>query len=365
MKNIINLVLAILVLAFTTTYNVLANDSSTRVAFGAHNDFTVSYMLPKSVFVIDITTTRECYTAGPYADYANKYLGVSSAITEDRDVWKFISATATAIGVVNGDTTYSVQLKGDTPYVLLDKDGALRSINCEPSGSVIYPDDLIGEDGEVSPLNNNSSIFNLSEEILQSASTVKMAELVARQIYRLRESRVDLVTGESEHKPDGEALKIMLQNINEKESQLTALFMGSVTTSTKHTRFIWEPTAGVEREVVARISKSEGVVDADNLSGEPIYIDITDVVTAKVPVDKKGIEIKLPENAVIYNMPGEARLSLSFGGESVFSKKFAMSQYGITFGLNPTLFTNKKSMTFIELTPETGGINAIGRSTQE
>ena len=56
----------------------------------------------------------------------------------------------------------------------------------------------------------------LTEEILMASSTAKMAELVAKEIYNIRESKNALVRGQADNMPkDGAQLKLMLDNLEE------------------------------------------------------------------------------------------------------------------------------------------------------
>ena len=130
--------------------------------------------------------------------------------------------------------------------------------------------------------------------------------------------------------------------MEEKESQLTVLFTGTKQTQRKTLRVRWRPDGKYEGVVVARISEKEGLVDSDNLSGEPIYISLNDVVRATYPLDSKGNYFLLPENSLIYNIPGEAQLSLTYRGEQLYTKKVELTQFGIKFGLAPKLFVDKK-----------------------
>ena len=50
----------------------------------------------------------------------------------------------------------------------------------------------------------DASVF--SEELLMAGSTAKQAEVAAKQIYRIRESRMNILTGDADNlPPDGEA----------------------------------------------------------------------------------------------------------------------------------------------------------------
>ena len=49
-----------------------------------------------------------------------------------------------------------------------------------------------------------------------AGSTAKQAEVAAKQIYRIRESRLNILTGEADNlPPDGEAMKLVIQQLEE------------------------------------------------------------------------------------------------------------------------------------------------------
>lgn len=61
-----------------------------------------------------------------------------------------------------------------------------------------------------------------------ASSTAKMAELVAKEIYNIRESKNALLRGQADNMPsDGAQLKIMLDNLNAQEEAMTQMFSGT------------------------------------------------------------------------------------------------------------------------------------------
>ena len=108
----------------------------------------------------------------------------------------------------------------------------------------------------------------MSQEILAAGSTPKMAELTAREIYDIRDSKNALNRGEADFMPkDGEQLRIMLDNLNTQDRTLSSLFVGTECKDTTEVVFTLCPDMEVNRQVLFRLSKQLGVVDADDLSG--------------------------------------------------------------------------------------------------
>ena len=64
----------------------------------------------------------------------------------------------------------------------------------------------------------------MSEELLMAGSTAKQAEVAAKQIYRIRESRMNILTGDADNlPPDGEAMKLVIQQLEEQEKSANQL----------------------------------------------------------------------------------------------------------------------------------------------
>ena len=73
-----------------------------------------------------------------------------------------------------------------------------------------------------------------------ASSTAKMAELVAKEIYNIRESKMPFYAAKADNMPsDGAQLKIMLDNLNAQEDAMTKMFSG---TRDKEEKNIYDPT---------------------------------------------------------------------------------------------------------------------------
>ena len=72
----------LLILVFTacSSYNVIPIKQDTD----APQTAGFCYSLPRSVLTFDITVTRVDRIAGPYAQYAAKYLGIKNAVLQNQ-----------------------------------------------------------------------------------------------------------------------------------------------------------------------------------------------------------------------------------------------------------------------------------------
>lgn len=96
----------------------------------------------------------------------------------------------------------------------------------------------------------------------------------------------------------------------------------------------------MKEKVAFRFSKKLGMLDADNLSGEPYYISIINQETLP-PVDPKGKE-KKKMDGVIYNIPGKAQVTVFTPNKRYFDGELPVTQFGTTECLVDNLLIKSK-----------------------
>lgn len=325
-----------------------------------HSDFGLVYTLPVTAVDIEAEVTKITVKAGPYYQYAEKYLGMPVTVTEDAEYWELDKINIIPRGVPDKNQEYLVKFKpGFIPFIYLNKEGTILSVNTAP---VTDEQPASGEEkqkeSEMPAGSNPSSVF--TEELLMSGSTAKMAEIAAKQLYRIRESRLDIVTGNVEQLPaDGESFKLVLNQLNQQEEALTALFMGTVKKEKIKRSFRNIPEDAVKNEVIFRFSKYLGIVGKDNLAGSPVYMNIQITEQGETPVDEKGRVKELPKGGLAYCIPGKAEIEILSGGKKITGRNIQVSQFGTVFAFPADLFDNKKAPAQVIFYPETGGIREI------
>ena len=97
-----------------------------------HNEYGIVYSLPLTELKIEVTATRTVQKAGPYWQYAKKYIGTDRVIREDAENWTISSVDVSTYGVADPEQRYLMQLKpGATTSVAVAEDGMLLAINAE------------------------------------------------------------------------------------------------------------------------------------------------------------------------------------------------------------------------------------------
>lgn len=345
--------------ALTASMPAFAQETQ-RLTANKHNEYGLIYSLPKTHVNIEVEAVRTVKKAGPYYRYAEKYLGVKNPITEDSQTWAVKDVQMSAFGVPDKDSEWLMKFKaGSSPFVVLDAAGLPLAINTDPEREVVERKRNQMADKSVLDGTDYSSVF--TEDMVASESLMKRAETAAAKIFELRESRNDLVSGNADQMPpDGASLKLMLDELNRQEQTLTAMFVGTTQLETRVVRFDYEPKKDVDGEVVFRVSDVNGIVDSNDLSGEPVYITVKTTQKGELPVDDKGKEKELPKGAVMYNIPGLATVTLTYDGNVLAREQMEVAQFGVQFGLDPKIFVDKKQPAYVVFHPESGSVKEIG-----
>ena len=339
------------------------------VTFG--KKFGVTYMLPQTEIKIEAEATRQHYEPGQFSKYAERYLRLRDVKQEAETSWTLDEVKVNIVGVPDPSNIYFVEMKDRTtaPLMELTADGIVRSINLPFTGDkkAEQPQAKQQED-EVLP---DPRTF-LTEEILMTNSTAKMAELVAREIYSIRESKNALLRGEAENLPkDGAQLQIMLDNLNKQEKAMVQMFEGKVTTEKHHFTKRVTPEE-MSNHVVFRFSKKLGFVEADDLAGEPVELTIVNKqLIPEQPAEPEGkssrsiISILTNGNksaieGVAYNVPGKADVKLTYQHKDIINTELSLTQFGTREYLADQLF-NRNTVTKVQFDVNTGALLKIDR----
>ena len=313
----------------------------------------VTYFLPRTSLRVVLQIEKTTYKPGDFCKYSERYLSMNGTEYEPYSLFKIISARLYTVGVPDKKKCYTIKfdVKSSASNVKLNEEGILLAINADAAVHSEIKPFISARKPE--PINSRKY---LTEEILTAGSSAKMAELIAQEIYDVRESRDLLNKGQADYMPkDGEQLKIMLNNLNSKENALSQLFTGTIVKDTAESTISIDLDKTVSHQVLFRFSKKIGLTDTDDLAGAPYYINVEDQHTVP-PVDTEAAKkSKKPEEGVYVNVPGRLNISIVSDNNSITSGEFSAAQFGNTEILSDKLF-NKKYTTHVTLDPTTGGL---------
>lgn len=360
--------LSILLLGAAAAAVPAAAQTSTKLSATKASEYGLIYTLPLTAFEVTVAVEKTVSTPGEFYQYARRYLN-ATPILKPSTSWRITEAVVNPIAIADEKERYLATFKGGAgTYMTVSDLNFPLSVNDESYEATVSLSPL------PQPVEAEPTILQLlvaqqaiTPEMIQSKSLAKRAQLAADKIYEFRNNRNEIISGQADAMPsDGAAMKLALDQLASQEEALTAMFLGTVQKSVEvRTYTVYLPDDGaVSHKVVARLSALDGLVDANDLSGAPIYISITPQTRGELPVNEKGITKTFPKGGVAYRIPGTARVTLSYDDETLAEDTFDVAQYGVVFGLDPSLFTNKKAPSYLHFNPLTGAVRELGTVTE-
>lgn len=322
---------------------------------------SLTYLLPQTIIQVDITMEKQIMKAGPYYRYSQRFLNLSEAITEDREEWFIKDIRISTAGKADENKQFSIFATGNTSanMLTLSSDGVLMGINNAP----VFTTELPTSKPSLGPLLANVNFDNvaLNEDLLYKTSSAAMAQEAANMVYKLRKSRIDILSGELENlPPDGEAYKTVLQEIEKQEQDFVSLFSGKTVTITQTQRFELtpDPLSSYPNHVLCRFNKQKGLVDAMDMTGTPIYLKL-DVFNKD---NLKNIQIEssrnAPKNGLFYTVPSWGTVQILDKNITLITEKVGLAQYGQVVSMPASVL--EKEGVVIEISPATGALISVG-----
>lgn len=337
--------------SFSATY---AQITVTKLKQGSADADGIVYNLPQTGFKLEIEITRTDFIKGPYAEYAEKFLGITNVIQYDNTVYNISEVSITSFSSIdpNGYFLIHPQAKSKNKPVFsiqLSPEGFLSAIskNENPDGSA--KEIMSGTDNKYLPeiiaanyLEKVDTITRrigrdtvlIEEKILKKSSSAKTPDQKAKEaadfIMKLDESMFNLINGYQEVNYEKGTMEFMYQEMNSMRQAYLLQFKGITRTSVEKYSFSIIPDAGkkVSEYQVARFSNVKGLTDKDANTGDKISLLIEDLNL--VPLSYNQIEQKNEEatSGIVYRIPDLAKVSINLGGKELLSSKFNIAQLG-------------------------------------
>jgi hypothetical protein len=313
------------------------------------------YALPLTELSIEVELEKTIQKPGVFYRYSERYLAVTDVITEERTFYTLKSVAIKPIPVPDASKTYSIDPQKNSPlrFICVNQNGLLCGVNVPLPGKLpeISTPPVIMKSSEETVDRN---VLPLGEEYMLVGSVAKLAEGAAKQIYRIRESRLSLLTGDVDHLPaDGASFTTILKELDKKEKELTELFIGSTTIEIQKQTLSLQPHGTLKNEVLFRLSTLKGLGPADDLGGAPYYISVLPV-NINAPAENKQ---KSYGEYLNYIIPAPTQVSISDGKNTYFSQQFLMPQFGVVARLPAEWLKGSDTKVFID--PSTGRLLSI------
>lgn len=193
---------------------------------------------------------------------------------------------------------------------------------------------------------------------MMAGTQAKLAEGAASQIYDIRASRLALLAGDMDKTPDAETLKVMLIGLDQKERELTELFIGSTLSETEYHVVSVIPEKDKLRDILFRLSAKRGVVAKDDLGGEPFHVTYLPERIPVNPADADATRRRTADPIGLFTVvPAQTVVRVGDGVKSFLERNLYIPQLGEITGLSESVL--KTAQIRVTVHPETGRLLKI------
>ena len=316
---------------------------------------TFAYSLPATVINLEVEALQEKFYAGPYAKYAEKYLGINVR-QKDETTFQLLQINMTPCVEADLSERYVLSVekgKVDASFLKLSSAGLVAFSDAVAGGETQwrFPARTAGDfsgKGVSSNLTSEATVLykndkkdseynkvSVQQNMIVAKSPEKKAAETAEMILELRKQRLQIVTGDTDATYSGEAMAAAIEELTRLEEEYMTLFIGYSETQIQKKNFEVIPDAGRESQkyIAFRLSDAAGLVPADNLSGKPVVIELIPQEVASVEAPAGMDPKKTPALLAYYRIPAICAVKLIEGVEVLLQTRMPVYQLGVKASL--------------------------------
>lgn len=307
----------------------------------------LTYSLPSTTIVVEVEAVQEKFFAGPYARYAEKYLGIK-ARQKNETTYQITMLNLKPLVEADQNRRFSIPVKKsavDATFLKLSSQGLISMADGTFGDATVWRFPKSGkgdfaERGVSSNLKSESATLYRNQKteseynriavqqnmVVEKTQEQKAAE-AAEMIIMLREQRLQIVTGDTDATYSGEAMGAAIEEMTRLEKEYMSLFVGYSDFQEQKMSFDITPSAERESQmyVAFRISDTAGLVPADNLSGKPVVMEIVPQNVTDPQVTEE-VKSKLP--LVHYLVPAICTVRVKEGADILIQSRIPVYQLG-------------------------------------
>ena len=313
------------------------------------------YALPQSVLKVEVTLREVRSVPGPYWEYADKYLGLKEVVKTKSSRWNIWDVAIAQHQELDPQHFYSLNVMegvfdGGSMIPFLEqgivmtgtetihesiKGNGLQSTSRD---NFIRYDDLgVNNNFEERTETMYKTIVTdtafvevpVQRTVVQQKSSATKAKEAANFLLELRTRRFEMLTGEYEVYPDGEAMGASIQKLDQMEASYLSLFTGkTITRVMKRTWFIVpEPGVAPSSYPLDFFSNQLGFIPAEINEGQPLEV-VINPMGKTIKVGGYFSASSVPPNALLYRVPDLAELKVMLGEQALSTHRISIYQSG-------------------------------------
>lgn len=357
MKNILSYIAVATMVSACATTVPLETSLTDLGAAPAEKKEQYIYALPQTVLRVEVSYRESLDIPGPYADYAERYLGITEVIKQKTKRYHLHDVAVSSFAEPDPGSFFSLNvLEGEFKRESLDR---LLDEGVILDGTELVHEVLKGEGLEATEKSDylrylDLGVYSNFEErsetmyktlvtdtsyvqvpvqrtVVEQKSPSTKAREAADFLLEIRLRRFEMLTGEYEVYPDGEAMGAALEKMDQMEASYLSLFTGKTVSKMKKKTWFIVPESGSEPSTYTldMFSVQLGFVPAELLEGLPLELQILPLGKTERPASYyQALGGSTPANSILYRMPDVAELKVVYGPEVLSEQRLSIYQAG-------------------------------------
>ena len=305
------------------------------------------YGLPQTRLYFEVELIKTLVRKGPYAEYANRMLGLQNVPIKDSETWQIKSISISDKQEVDNKQLYAVSFT-DYPQNLdkllrFTKDGLILDLTVS---NVLINSQNQGINGDDIRFVNTAVRSTTVEKVdtvyktiltdtafvripvlqrnVKSKTAEEQAREAAKQIFDIRQTRLDILNGNiTDYHTDGAALKLVFQSLDTQEEQLLSLFYGAKIENRQMVTYTVLPEKPSSSGELFYFSDRTGIANKNTAGAKAIWYEIG---KASTPVSiNPEYQVK---NIIYYRVPQVVEVSAGMDKNTLVSDQITICQFG-------------------------------------
>jgi len=320
------------------------------------------YFLPNNILKVNLEIEKEEYFKGPYAEYAEKYLGLNNVELYNNTSYSIINIYVDIISEPDSAHCYLILPNQSNTSLQVSKSGIIESFNCTNRDHILKDDELnnykqysYNSNSTENPFYGKMVDLNVFEKIDTIVRKVKIdtnfiieksyktsliektieqkAKEITDNISKIKEAKYNLISGEIEA-IDKKNIEFMYSELQNNENEYIKLFTGlRIKTSYFYTYYCYpikDTITNVYSYKLLSFSSTKGVLDKNSIEGEWVFLELHDKGYYSL-IDKYQRKFNTKSNknrGLYYRIPALVDVSVKQGNKKLFGTQKYLSQFG-------------------------------------
>ena len=319
------------------------------------------YGLPQTRLFFEVEMVKTLIKKGPYAEYADRMLGLQNVPMKDSESWQIKSIRINNRQELDNKQLYTVSftdypqnidklLRFTKAGLLLDVTVSNVLINNQTQrrngDDFQFVHTAVGSttiekvDTVYTTIATDTAFVRIPvlQRKVMGKTTDEQAREAAQQIFNIRQSRLDMITGNTDYQPEGAALKLILQTFDTQEEQLMSLFNGVRIESRQIVTYSALPAKPETSAVLFYFSDRTGIVNQNTAGAKDVWYEVGKVV---IPVSITPNQQN--KNIIYYRIPQIVEVSAGMERNTLVREQVTVCQFGNIVSF-PLMAPQKKKM---------------------